>query len=135
MEINGITGNIIDAAIKIHIDLGPGLLEVVYERILAKELARRGLRVSRQISMSFTFDELQFNDCFRVDILVEDCVVVEIKSVEALAQVHFKQLLTYVRLSEKPVGLLLNFGEARLKDGIRRIVNSQVHGSPSTGDR
>lgn len=124
LEIDDITGQVVDAAFKLHTWLGPGLLESVYELVLARELERRGLRLEKQKSVSFEFDGLQFDDAFRVDLLVEECVVVELKSVETLAPVHSKQLLTYLRLLNLPVGLLLNFGAATMKEGLHRIVNN-----------
>ena len=123
-DIDGITGQIVDAAVKIHTRLGPGLLESVYEAVLARELERRGLAVVRQKPVSFEFDGMRFEEGFRADLLVEASVVVELKSVEKLAAVHPKQLLTYLRLLHLPVGLLINFGESRLKDGIHRIANN-----------
>jgi iron complex transport system substrate-binding protein len=133
-EIDDITGEIVDAAYKLHMRLGPGLLESVYEMVLAKELQRRGLRVERQRTVSFEFDGMRFEDGFRVDILVEGVVVVELKSVENLAPVHSKQVLTYLRLLNLPVGLLLNFGAATMKEGLHRIVNHYVP-SPSAPPR
>jgi iron complex transport system substrate-binding protein len=123
-ELDEITGEIVDAAMKLHTRLGPGLLESVYEVILARELERRGLIVSRQMPVAFEFDGMHFEEGFRVDLLVETIVVVELKSVERLAPVHSKQLLTYLRLLNLPVGLLINFGEATLKEGLHRIVNN-----------
>lgn len=131
IEIDDITGQIVDAAYKLHTRLGPGLLESVYEVVLARELARRGLRVERQKAVSFEFDGMCFEDAYRVDLLVEGLVVVELKSVENLAPVHPKQVLTYLRLLNLPVGLLLNFGAATMKEGMHRIVNNYVP-SPST---
>jgi iron complex transport system substrate-binding protein len=122
-ELDDITGEIIDAAIKVHQGLGPGLLESVYESVLVKALDRRGLKVERQKPVSFEFDGIQFDEGFRVDLLVDDKIVVELKSVEKLAPVHSKQLLTYLRLMNLQVGLLLNFGAATLKEGLHRIVN------------
>jgi iron complex transport system substrate-binding protein len=122
-ERDPLTGQIVDSAYKLHVALGPGLAESVYEIVLARDLERRGMRVERQKYLSFEFDGLQFSDCFRVDLLVDDKVIVEIKSAESLAPLHAKQLLTYLRLSRLPVGLLLNFGAAKMKDGIRRIAN------------
>ena len=133
-EIDDITGQIVDAAYKLHTRLGPGLLEAVYEMVLARELERRGLKVERQRAVSFEFDGLRFDDGFRVDLLVEDVVVVELKSVETLAPVHSKQVLTYLRLLNLPVGLLLNFGAATMKEGLHRIVNDYVP-SPSAAPR
>ena len=124
MEVDDVTGQIVDAAYKVHTRLGPGLLESVYEIVLAKELERRGLKVERQKTIAFQFDGLLFEDAFRVDLLVEGMVVVELKSVETLASVHSKQVLTYLRLLNLPVGLLINFGAATFKEGMHRIVNN-----------
>ena len=124
MRINDITAAIVDAALQIHKDLGPGLLESVYEAVLAKKLEARGLRVERQKPLRFEYDGLVFDEGFRMDLLVADHVVVELKSVEQLAPVHKKQLLTYVKLARKPVGLLINFGGAMLKDGIVRVIHA-----------
>jgi len=133
-EIDDITGQIVDAAYKLHTGLGPGLLESVYETVLAKGLERRGLRVERQKPISFEFDGMRFEDGFRLDLLVEGVVVVELKSVENLAPVHSKQVLTYLRLLDLPVGLLLNFGAATMKEGMHRIVNN-YQPSPSATPR
>jgi GxxExxY protein len=122
-EIDDITGEIVDTALKVHQGLGPGLLESVYESVLAKALEKRGLRVERQKPISFVYDDISFDEGFRVDLLVDDRVVVELKSVEKLAPVHSKQLLTYLRLMNLPVGLLLNFGASAMKEGLHRIVN------------
>jgi iron complex transport system substrate-binding protein len=123
-ELDNITGAIIDEAIKIHKQLGPGLLESVYEVVLARLLERRGFRVERQKPIRFEFEGLIFEEGFRVDLLVEGMVVVELKSIESLAPVHAKQLLTYLRLMNLPVGLLINFGEPTLKAGLHRVVNN-----------
>jgi GxxExxY protein len=130
MEIDEITGEVVDAALGIHMRIGPGLLESVYQTLLARELARRGLRVERQKSVSFEYEGLYFNEGLRLDLLIEGCVAVELKSVEALAPVHAKQLLTYIRLLDLPVGLLINFGGATLKEGLRRIVNNHTPTTP-----
>jgi iron complex transport system substrate-binding protein len=122
-ELDDITGAIVDAAVKIHQGPGPGLLESVYESVLAKSLEKRGMKIERQKPISFVFDGIQFDEGFRVDLLVDDRVVVELKSVERLAPVHSKQLLTYIRLMKLPVGLLINFGASTLKEGLHRIVN------------
>jgi GxxExxY protein len=122
-DLNGITGAIVDAAFKLHVRLGPGLLESVYQSILARDFARRGLTVNTERLISFEYDGMKFDSGLRVDMLVENTVVVELKSVEQLSPVHQKQLLTYLRLLHLPVGLLINFGAVRLKDGIRRIAN------------
>jgi len=123
-NLDDITGAIVDAAMKIHVDLGPGLLESVYEAVLARALENRGLRVERQRVIRFEYDGVVFEEGFRTDLLVEGRVVVEIKSVEKLAPVHSKQVLTYLRLMNLPVGLLINFGAATLKEGLRRVVNN-----------
>ncbi|HEY5338675.1 MAG TPA: GxxExxY protein [Rhizomicrobium sp.] len=128
-ERDKLTGEIVDAALKLHMALGPGLLESVYEIVLAKELERRGLRAARQVPVSFEYGGLEFRDVCRIDLLVESRVVVELKSVERLAPVHPKQLLTYLRLMNLPVGLLINFGAPTLKEGLQRVVNNQMNSS------
>jgi iron complex transport system substrate-binding protein len=131
-DLDEITGAVIDEALKIHIALGPGLLESVYETVLARALERRKFLVQRQKSISFEYDGLTFDEGFRVDLLVEERVIVELKSVEKLAPVHSKQILTYLRLLNLPVGLLINFGAATLKKGLHRVVN---HLDPSASPR
>jgi iron complex transport system substrate-binding protein len=121
---NKIAKEILDAAFTLHRALGPGLLESVYEAILAHDLERQGLRVIRQMPISFDYDGLHFSDAGRIDLLVEGQIVVELKSVERFAPVHPKQVLTYLRLLKLPLGLLINFGMPMLKDGICRIANS-----------
>ena len=123
MQLDDITGAIIDASILIHRRLGPGVFESVYETVLGSVLERRGLHVERQRPVSFTFDDMRFDQGFRIDLLVEHSVVVEVKSIDRLAAVHRKQLLTYLRLTNLRVGLLLNFGAETMTDGIRRVVN------------
>jgi GxxExxY protein len=125
-EINEITGEVVDAAFYIHSRLGPGLLESAYESVLEQALQRKGLCVERQKAISFTFDGLLINDGFKVDLLIDGSVVVELKSVERLAPVHSKQLLTYLRILELPIGLLINFGAPRMSEGLQRIVNSRA---------
>ena len=127
-ELDEITGAIVDVAIHLHMNLGPGLLESVYEVILARVLERRGFFVERQKGITFEYDGLIFEEGFRTDLLIDQRVLVELKSVETLAPVHSKQTLTYLRLLHLPVGLLINFGGATLKEGLHRIVN---HLSPS----
>lgn len=122
-SLDDVTGVIVDAAVKLHMALGPGLLESVYELVLARDLHRRELLVERQKPVSFEYEGMKFDDAFRVDLLIESCVVVEIKSVEKPAPVHAKQLLTYLRLMKLPVGLLINFGAPILKQGLQRVVN------------
>ena len=123
MEIDEITGIIIDESIHIHRELGPGLLESVYEAILWKSLLHRGLSVERQQPITFEYNRMSFEEGFRIDLLVEKRVIIELKSVEKLAPVHGKQLLTYLRLTNLQVGLLINFGAATLKEGVQRVVN------------
>ncbi len=123
VEIDDLSGEVIDAAIRIHRELGPGLLESVYEMVLAGSLAKRGLKIERQKPINIVFEGMLYQAAFRIDLLIEDRLLVEIKSVEQLARVHGKQLLTYLRLTKQPVGLLLNFSGATMKEGIRRIVN------------
>ena len=122
--IDEISSNVIGEAIRIHRDLGPGLLESVYETVLAGSLKRKGYRVARQVAVGIEYDGMRFDGAFRIDILVEDYLVLEIKSVEQLGKVHAKQLLTYLRLMKLPVGLLLNFSGLTMKEGIRRLVNN-----------
>ncbi|HUG19872.1 MAG TPA: GxxExxY protein [Planctomycetaceae bacterium] len=124
MNLNRISGEVVDAAITIHRELGPGLLESVYEIVLAQELKQRGFSVERQAPVSITYKEMHFEEGFRCDLLIENQVIVELKSVESLSKLHKKQLLTYLILSGRQLGLLLNFGESLMKDGIHRIVNS-----------
>jgi iron complex transport system substrate-binding protein len=114
---------VVDAALRLHRRVGPGLLETVYEALLARVLERQGLRVARQRTVAFEIDGIHFRDGVRVDLLVEDRIVVELKSVERLVPVHTKQVLTYLRVLNLPVGLLINFGGATLKEGLRRVVN------------
>ena len=123
MHENDVSGAVIDSAARIHMQLGPGLLESVYERILQHELKKRGLRVQRQVPVPVVYDGLTFDDGFRADLIVHDLVIVGLKSLEALAAVHGKQLLTYLKLTGKKLGLLINFGEVLLKNGTQRVVN------------
>ena len=125
-----ITGLVIDTAYRLHRRLGPGLLESAYARILAHLLEHRGLRVEREKNVTFEFEGVRIEEGFRLDLLVEDQVIVELKSVEHLAPVHMKQVLTYLRLEDLQVGLLINFGAPTFKEGLRRIVNSYT---PSPG--
>jgi GxxExxY protein len=113
-----------DCGFRIHKELGPGLLESVYEAILADSLSRAGLLVERQKPLPISFEGVQINEGYRVDLLIEDCLIVEIKSVERLVRVHGKQLLTYLRLAQQPLGLLMNFGGETLKEGVRRVANN-----------
>ena len=124
MHENEIAKIIVDAAIKIHMALGPGLLESVYEVVLAFELRKRGLQCERQAPVPIFYDSIQFEEGFRADLIVESKVLVELKSIEETAPVHRKQVLTYLRLTDKRLGLLINFGAEYLKDGITRLVNN-----------
>src|SRR5271157_422532 len=123
MTGNAIAREIADAAFRIHTTLGPGLLESVYQTVLAYELGRRGLRTVSQQPIPVVYENVRIDTGFRADLVVEDKVIVEIKSVELLAPVHRKQLLTYLRLADKRLGLLINFQVALIKDGITRVVN------------
>lgn len=123
-EINEVTGRIVDAAMKVHSALGPGLLEGAYEACLRHELMSRGLAVKSQVSLPVEYDGLMIDAGYRVDLLVEESVIVELKAVEKLAPIHEAQLLTYLKLGRKKVGLLLNFNVVQMKDGIRRMVNN-----------
>lgn len=123
-DVDAISADVVDAAIKIHRELGPGLLESVYEVVLAGVLARKGYKVDRQKPIDIQYDGMRFDGAFRVDILVEDSLVLELKSVEKLTGAHAKQVLTYLRLLNQPLGLLLNFSGETMKEGIRRLVNN-----------
>jgi len=123
MDINDITGTIIDCAIGVHKELGPGLLESSYEECLYYELVKRDIIVQKQKPLPLVYKEVKLEIGYRVDLLVENKVVVEIKSVEALNDVHLAQILTYLKLSKCKVGLLINFNVSLLKNGIRRVVN------------
>lgn len=123
MKENEVAKEVVDAAFQAHKGLGPGLLESVYEVVLSNELTKRGLKIERQKPIPIHYDGLTFEEGFRADIIVEDRLIVELKSVELIAPVHKKQLLTYLRLADKRLGLLINFGSALLKNGIFRIVN------------
>ena len=113
----------VDCGFHIHKKLGPGLLESVYEAVLAASLERSGLRVKRQKPVPIRFEGLSIADAFRADLVVEDALIVEVKSVERTAAIHAKQLLTYLRLTEQPLGLLMNFGCETFREGVKRVVN------------
>jgi len=123
MTENEISKVVVDAAIAVHRELGPGLLESVYETILDDELNQRGLKTKRQVAIPIVCRGQSFDEGFRADIIVEDKVILELKSIEAVHAVHSKQLLTYLRLTNTKLGLLLNFGESMMKSGISRVVN------------
>ncbi len=124
MHHNDVTGMIIETSMDIHKRLGPGLLESVYQKVLAYELRKRGLSVVEEQPIPVVWDEVKLEVGFRADLIVDGMVIVELKSVEAIARVHKKILLTYLRLADKRVGLLVNFGEELLKTGIHRVVNN-----------
>ncbi len=124
MTENEISKHIVDAAYKIHSTLGPGLFETVYEVTLAYELKKRGLTVVRQQPIPIEYEGIQFEQGYVADIIVDNKVIVELKSVETVSKIHMKQLLTYLRLADKRLGLLINFGAPLIKDGISRVVNS-----------
>jgi len=126
MTENEIGKIIVNCAVQIHKELGPGLFESVYEVILAHELVQLGLRVERQVPVAIEFHGMTFNEGFRADLIVEGKVIVELKSVEAVSKAHKKQVLTYLKLTGMKLGYLLNFGDALMKDGISRILNGKV---------
>jgi|ERR1041384_1080744 GxxExxY protein len=130
---NQIAKSILDAAFLVHTRLGPGVFESVYEVVLAHELRKAGLLVERQKPMSILYDGIRFDEAFRTDLVVNGKVIVELKSTTALSDVHMKQLLTQLRLSGIKLGLLINFGEAHLKNGIKRVINGQLE-SPEISD-
>ena len=124
MTENELSKIILDCAFKVHSTLGPGLLESVYEAALAYELEKEELSIQRQKGIPVVYDEIKLELGFRADIIVENKVIIEIKSVESLADVHFKQLLSYLRLTDLKLGLLLNFNESLLRNGLKRVVNN-----------
>ena len=124
MNIEEISAKVVDTAFHLHRDMGPGLLESVYETVLAALLKEDGVCVARQHPIPFTFGGITFEEGFRADLLVGERLIVELKSVESLMPVHAKQLLTYLRLAKLPLGLLINFGAPVFRDGIKRIVNN-----------
>ncbi|HYC94443.1 MAG TPA: GxxExxY protein [Sphingomicrobium sp.] len=129
-DLEAISGDVIDVAIQLHRELGPGLLESVYEMILASKLASLGYSVERQRPVDIRYEDLRFEAAFRIDLLINGSLLVEVKSVEKLNGAHSKQLLTYLRLTKQPVGLLINFGGETLKEGLKRVVNDYVPSAP-----
>ena len=126
MSENEIGSIIVDCAVELHRNLGPGLLETVYEVTLARALERRGLAVQRQVSVPIEYQGETFSEGFRADLIVGELVIVELKSIERVTPAHKKQLLTYLRLTGLKLGYLLNFGEALMRDGITRTINGQL---------
>ena len=123
--INQITGQVVDAAYKLHTRLGPGLIESAYRLALAADLSKRGLQVEQEKQISFEYEGISIINAFRVDLLIEGRVVVELRSLEKLAPVHTRQILTYLRLLDLPIGLLINFGAVSMNEGLHRIVNDR----------
>ena len=131
MDVEGLATIAVDCGFKVHERLGPGLLESVYEAVLAHNLAQRGLFVERQKPVPIRLDGIIFDEGFRADLLVEGKLLIELKSVERNAPVHGKQVLTYLRLMDLPLGLLMNFGAATFREGIKRVVNNHVGSEPA----
>ena len=130
MKENEIAALVVDAAYRLHTALGPGIFEIVYEVSLAHELRKRGFPVERQMPVPITWDGIRFDAGFRADLIIDNCVIVEVKSIAALDAVHSKQVLTYLRLMDKRLGLLINFGEHLIKHGIKRIANGMPEEPP-----
>jgi GxxExxY protein len=125
MEVNQVSGIVVDAAMKVHSALGPGLLESAYETCLIRELRKRGLRVESQVPIAVRYDGETLDVGYRADLLIEGTVLVELKSVERMLPIHKAQVLSYLRLSGREVGLLINFNVEHLKNGIKRVINSR----------
>jgi GxxExxY protein len=125
-DVNRITGEIVDTAYRLHSRVGPGMMENFYESVMLHVLTKRGLHVEKQKAIPFEWEGIRIEEAGRLDLLVEGCVIVELKSVERLHPVFHKQVLTYLRLLDLPVGLLINFGEVSLKNGIHRILNHRT---------
>ena len=125
-DIEQLVKVVIDTGLKLHIDLGPGLMESVYEAVLAARLEKLGMRVRRQAPIKIEMDGLVFPEAFRADLVVENVLLIELKSIENLMPVHAKQVITYLRLANLPIGLLMNFGTDQFKDGLKRLVNNHV---------
>jgi GxxExxY protein len=133
MELNEITSQIIAAAMKVHSAIGPGLLESVYTTCLRHELQRSGLQVQSQVNVPVLYEGIRLESGYRIDLLVEDKVIVELKCVEKILPIHKAQLLTYLRLANKPLGLLLNFNVVHMRDGISRILNNRYRSASAAG--
>ncbi|QAY75139.1 GxxExxY protein [Sphingosinicella sp. BN140058] len=130
MDVESVASVAIESGLRLHRHLGPGLLESVYESLLAATLARGGFSVERQVPVTITYDGLTLKDAFRADLLIESNLIIEVKSVDKLAPIHSKQLLTYLRVSNRPLGLLMNVGGMTFKEGLKRVVNAH-HGASS----
>jgi iron complex transport system substrate-binding protein len=122
-DIDAISGAVLDVSINLHRELGPGMMESVYEAVLAAKLTQLGYLVERQKPIDITYQDLRLEGAFRIDLLVNRSLLIEVKSVERLLPVHTKQLLTYLRLTKQPLGLLINFGGATLMEGFKRLAN------------
>ena len=131
MDVNTLSGKVVDAAIQVHKALGPGLLESTYERCLQQELLLRGIKVERQVICPIEYRGLKLDEGYRLDLLVEDSIIVELKAVDALNEVHTAQLLTYLKLTGIELGLLINFNVSLLKDGLRRLTTAKPNHKPS----
>jgi GxxExxY protein len=125
MEINELTGIVLNACIKIHTEIGPGCFERVYEETLYYELVKRNIYTERQLLMPLSYEELFIGDAYRIDLLVDKRLIIEIKSIERVAPVHFKQVMTYLKLTKLKNGLLLNFNVEWMKDGFHRVFNNE----------
>jgi GxxExxY protein len=130
MKENEIAARVVEVSYQLHTALGPGIFEIVYEVALAHELRKHGYLVERQVPVPITWDGITFDEGFRADLIVDNCVIVEIKSIAALDRVHSKQVLTYLRLMNKRLGLLINFGGDLIKHGIKRIANGMPEEPP-----
>ncbi len=123
MELNDLTGKIIECAMKVHTALGPGLLESAYQACVAYELNKAGLKAQQEVGLPVMYDDLRLDVGYRIDLLVDDRVIVEVKAVKSIAPIHEAQLLSYLKLSGKPIGLLINFHSTHLRNGIKRLAN------------
>jgi GxxExxY protein len=130
MKENEIAARVVEVSYQLHTALGPGIFEIVYEVALAHELRKHGYFVERQVLVPITWDGIMFDEGFRADLIIDNCVIVEIKSIAALDRVHSKQVLTYLRLMNKRLGLLINFGDHLIKHGIKRIANGMPEEPP-----
>jgi iron complex transport system substrate-binding protein len=122
-DLEALASAAVDCGFRLHADIGPGLLESAYEALMAEALRQRGLEIARQVAVPLKYNGVVVDNAFKIDLLVERKLVVELKSIDRLAPVHGKQVLTYLRLMHLPLGLLMNFGQATFKDGLRRIAN------------
>jgi GxxExxY protein len=127
-KLEAVAANVIDCGFHIHKEIGPGLLESAYEAVMAAALAQAGHSVKRQVPISMQYNGVVVDNAFKIDLLVDNCLIIELKSVERLTAVHGKQLLTYLRLTKMPLGILMNFGQATFKDGLRRVANDYFSG-------